>query len=287
MKISKILFYLSFAPAVLLLISAVMSMFTGATFMFSTDYGVDAFLSTIILGGMALCYIPVLPACAIYQIVYFLLFIMPKGLPGSEAADNTEAQESEPRGITAPRFNISTKTKTIIAVSLFAAMALGILGWLFKPKIEGAIEKHKAQRMYENAEVRLDYNKSHEYMGGILGIEEQKYACVLIDYDTMRTGFITGDVPGYQGYIEFDLTETDKESADKLKDKYIVQTQTTLPDGGTFTAFRTQSGLRAYTKALLLEKSDGSIYINDDLGTSDGAFTELWNAFEAQTQNNE
>ena len=282
MKLSKLLFILSFAPAGLLLMAAVMSIFTGSTWFFSKEYGFDAFISTLMLGGLAMCYIPILPACLIYQAVYLLLFRMPKGLPNDahaqENADETTAQEAQ--SIPLPTSRLSNKTKSIIAVSLFAVMVIFVLGKLFMPKIKKSIEEHKAQRMYENAEVRLDYNKTYQYPLGILGIEEQTCPCVLIDYDKMRIGLLVSDDPGYNDYIEYDLTAADKEAADRLNDKYIVQTQTTLPDGGRFTAFRNDNDRVMYTKALMLEKSDGSIYINDDLGTGDGALTELGNAFD-------
>ncbi len=282
MKLSKLLFILSFVPAGLLLMAAVMSIFTGSTWFFSKEYGFDAFISTLMLGGLAMCYIPILPACLIYQAVYLLLFRMPKGLPNDahaqENADETTAQDAQ--SIPVPTSRLSNKTKSIIAVSLFAVMVIVVLGKLFMPKIKKSIEEHKAQRMYENAEVRLDYNKTYQYLSGILGIEEQTCPCVLIDYDKMRIGLLVSDDPGYNDYIEYDLTAADKEAADRLNDKYIVQTQTTLPDGGKFTAFRNDNDRVMYTKALMLEKSDGSIYINDDLGTGDGALTELGNAFE-------
>ena len=289
MKLSKLLFILSFVPAGLLLMAAVMSIFTGSTWFFSKEYGFDAFISTLMLGGLAMCYIPILPACLIYQAVYLLLFRMPKGLPNDahaqENADETTAQEAQ--SIPLPTSRLSNKTKSIIAVSLFAVMVIAILVKLFMPKIKTSIEEHKAQRMYENAEVRLDYNKTYQYLSGILGIEEQTCPCVLIDYDKMRIGLLVSDDPGYNDYIEYDLTAADKEAADRLNDKYIVQTQTTLPDGGRFTAFRNDNDRVMYTKALMLEKSDGSIYINDDLGTGDGALTELGNAFEVDRLNNE
>ena len=289
MKLSKLLFFLSFAPAVFLLMTAEMSIFTGSTWFFSKEYGFDAFISTLMLGGLAMCYIPILPACLIYQVVYVLLFKVPKGLPddahAQDNADKTTVQQ-EP-SIPVPTSRLSNKTKSIIAVSLFAVMVIAILVKLFMPKIKTSIEEHKAQRMYENAEVRLDYNKTHQYPSGILGIEEQTCPCVLIDYDKMRIGLLVSDDPGYNDYIEFELTKTDKEAADRLNDKYIVQTQTTLPDGGKFTAFRNDNDHGWYTKALMLEKSDGSIYINDDLGIGDGALTQLGNAFETDRLNNE
>ena len=289
MKLSKLLFFLSFAPAVFLLMAAVMSIFTGSTWFFSKEYGFDAFISTLMLGGFAMCYIPILPACLIYQVVYVLLFKVPKGLPddahAQDNADETTAQGAQ--SIPLPTSRLSNKTKSIIAVSLFAVMVIVVLGKLFMPKIKKSIEEHKAQRMYENAEVRLDYNKTHQYPSGMLGIEEQTCPCVLIDYDKMRIGLLVSDDPGYNDYIEYDLTAADKEAADRLNDKYIVQTQTTLPDGGTFTAFRNDNDHGMYTKALMLEKSDGSIYINDDLGIGDGALTELGNAFETDRLNNE
>ena len=289
MKLSKLLFFLSFAPAVFLLMAAEMSIFTGSTWFFSKEYGFDAFISTLMLGGLAMCYIPILPACLIYQVVYVLLFKVPKGLPddahAQDNADKTTVQGGP--SIPVPTSRLSNKTKSIIAVSLFAVMVIVVLGKLFMPKIKESIEEHKAQRMYENAEVRLDYNKTYQYTSGILGIEEQTCPCVLIDYDKMRIGLLVSDEPRYNNYIEYDLTAADKEAADRLNDKYIVQTQTTLPDGGKFTAFRNNNDHGMYTKALMLEKSDGSIYINDDLGTGDGALTQLGNAFETDRLNNE
>ncbi|MDE7098241.1 MAG: DUF4407 domain-containing protein, partial [Ruminococcus sp.] len=70
-KIPKIILILSFAPYAFVLLYGVYSAFAGFTF-FSTVYGFEAFVGTIILALWILCSIPVIPVCLIYQTAYFL-----------------------------------------------------------------------------------------------------------------------------------------------------------------------------------------------------------------------
>ena len=74
-KTSKVLFILSFLPFTLYILWCFISMFTGAktgilgTY---TVYGFEAFASSFIWVGLALCILPVFPAMLIYQTIYIV-----------------------------------------------------------------------------------------------------------------------------------------------------------------------------------------------------------------------
>lgn len=74
--IPKIILILSFAPYVFCLGYGIYSAIFGLRFLFSTSYGFDAFMSSIVLTVFFLCYYPVIPSCLIYQLVYLVVFIM-------------------------------------------------------------------------------------------------------------------------------------------------------------------------------------------------------------------
>ncbi|MDE7363858.1 MAG: hypothetical protein K2N27_03065 [Ruminococcus sp.] len=77
-KIPKIILILSFAPYVFCLLYGICSAIFGFGFIFNTSYGFDAFMISIVLMGLLLCYYPVIPICLIYQLVYLAVFIMKK-----------------------------------------------------------------------------------------------------------------------------------------------------------------------------------------------------------------
>lgn len=76
--IPKIILILSFAPYVFCLLYGIYSAIFGLRFLFSTSYGFDAFMSSIVLTGFFLCYYPVIPICLIYQLVYTAVSVMKK-----------------------------------------------------------------------------------------------------------------------------------------------------------------------------------------------------------------
>ncbi len=82
-KMIRILFWLSFAPYVFLLCySTYHAIFGYPVYSFimhhyvETIYGWDAFLMVFIWTGIALCFIPVLPICLLYQIIYLFIYII-------------------------------------------------------------------------------------------------------------------------------------------------------------------------------------------------------------------
>lgn len=73
MKILKILFKLSFLPYILLFLFAIYSSIFGFTFLFSTSYGLDAFLGAIAIIGFVGCVsFPIFPIVFIYEVFYLI-----------------------------------------------------------------------------------------------------------------------------------------------------------------------------------------------------------------------
>ena len=83
-KITKIIFILSFLPyIILILISLYYAIFGHNVYAFlggyiRTDYGIKAFLDTLIWNVLRLCFIPVLPAVVIYQMIFLIIKIKNK-----------------------------------------------------------------------------------------------------------------------------------------------------------------------------------------------------------------
>lgn len=75
----KIIFMLSFTPYIILLaISLYYAIFGHEVYAFlgghiRTDYGITAFLDTLTWNALRLCYIPILPIIATYQIIYIII----------------------------------------------------------------------------------------------------------------------------------------------------------------------------------------------------------------------
>lgn len=79
-KLFKLIFIVSFMPYVLLLLYALYKSIVGYdiyTWILpvykGTIYGIEAFMQVLIWNGIALCFIPVLPACFLYQIIYLII----------------------------------------------------------------------------------------------------------------------------------------------------------------------------------------------------------------------
>ncbi len=82
-KIPQIIFWLSFMPYLLLLGYSIYHAIFGYdvyTMILSqyveTLYGWDAFLRVLLWTGFAMCIIPVLPVCLLYQILYLFIYII-------------------------------------------------------------------------------------------------------------------------------------------------------------------------------------------------------------------
>lgn len=136
MKLSKLLFILSLAPAVLLIAGSVISMFTGFR-VFHKVYGIEAFYTFFMLNGVAMIVaVPVFPACMIYQIFYLRTF-------GPPFEKNSAAAEQKPDSDDLPLLIrpviISDNKKEIISAVLFSALAAAVIGYsrLVFPEVWG------------------------------------------------------------------------------------------------------------------------------------------------------
>ena len=273
MKTSKILFYISFLPAAFLLIMAVASIFTGATFIFSTSYGIDAFLTTLILGALALCYVPVLPACVIFQVVYISMYIVPqhraaKGAAPAEGAPQTASPMSE-------------KKRNIIIITVFAVLALGVLSWIAASPLKRRIEEHEAQSFYYTADTILDYNEKSQFLDGLMGIEEQTTSCIMIDYSDMRIGFIIAG--SNTEYYEFELERMSSPSdfaVKEIEENNYVQTVINIDNGDRLIAYSDEKNY--ITKYMVLYRADGYVYATNLMKDKDGGdvYTDLRGEFD-------
>ena len=79
-KIAKVIFILSFFPYIILvLISLYYAIFGHDIYAFlggyiRTDYGITAFLDTLVWNALGLCFLPILPTVAIYQIIFTIMY---------------------------------------------------------------------------------------------------------------------------------------------------------------------------------------------------------------------
>ena len=79
-KLFTVIFVLSFLPYAILLIIALCHAIFGLeqyTWILpqyvGTIYGMDAFLESIVWNGLRLCFIPILPIAAVYQMVFIII----------------------------------------------------------------------------------------------------------------------------------------------------------------------------------------------------------------------
>ncbi len=77
--IPKIFLVLSFTPYAIAIFYGINSAVNGWTFLFGPEeYGFQAFKDSLLIMLLYLCYVPILPPCFIYQIIYLAVFIMKK-----------------------------------------------------------------------------------------------------------------------------------------------------------------------------------------------------------------
>lgn len=77
-KVKKVLFLLTFIPYALVILFGLKGAFFGATFLFSTDYGIDGFITGVFISLLCMiAFIPVIPVC----IVFHLLCLLRKFVP--------------------------------------------------------------------------------------------------------------------------------------------------------------------------------------------------------------
>ena len=69
----KIILIVSFVPYILVLLCGILCAIHGVTFIYNEVYGTDAFiLGVMALGALLVFYVPIIPVCAIFQVVYLV-----------------------------------------------------------------------------------------------------------------------------------------------------------------------------------------------------------------------
>ena len=232
-KAGKILYILSFLPASALLVIAVVSMLTGISFFSSRAYGFSAFVLTLLNGIYTLCVIPVLPVCVVYQLSYLI----------------------------APRFKRYTNwIDKKIAVSFFIVgiIAVGcVLILTHTSSISRFFEEKNAQSFYDNADERINFRLNEEHYNGILGIEEQKTNCMLLDYKSRTIGFLI--CVDYDKFYSYEMKECTADDETELNGMRI-QAELPLADGGRILFFCPDEANRHRTSALLWITGKGEKY---------------------------
>ena len=77
--VAKVFLWISILPYAYIIIHSVISAFVGGGTGFKTSYGVEAFLSTLVVLALYLTVlIPILPVCLIYQVIYIIVKIIIK-----------------------------------------------------------------------------------------------------------------------------------------------------------------------------------------------------------------
>ena len=72
-KVKKVLFILTFLPYALVILGGLKGAFFGATFLFSTDYGLDGFITGVFISLLYMTvFIPIIPVCIVFHILCLL-----------------------------------------------------------------------------------------------------------------------------------------------------------------------------------------------------------------------
>ena len=254
-KAAKIAFVLTLVvPAAIVLFSGLHGLFFGANGMFGIELsGWDAFYSNAFWTTLVLVIIPVIPLCLVYAIAYLL------------------------RRFVKPIREMRLSRYIMIVVIIVVLIAGAVLAMAFSSEIGNAFDKHKAKSMWKKAEQRVDYSFSTHHGSGMMGIDECKYDCVLIDYDTMKLGLIYD--ASFDGYREYKLKKADGNSAEvsRIKEEYFVNAVIPLsaPMERLVCFYPEDESQNHRTVAFILESEDGVYYV-DKLREGDGLYTEYF-----------
>lgn len=235
-KALKIILILSLLPAAGILLYAVYAIFFEVPVLFGYSSGPGAFKDVIIVYTAALCIVPVLPVCLVYQLVYLLRKKSPhfNGMSGKKF------------------FAIfGTASAVVIAAALFP---------MLRYNVSSLFEKRAAASMYRRCDEKIDYNTYTEYMGGVFGITGQHYACIMVDNSRHIVGFIPGDLP-VNDYYEIKLKDSTRNAGefDRICSGYFIQNIFPLEHGRLIT-FYSEKERSNLTSAIILEYDDGSVY---------------------------
>lgn len=247
-KAAKIILIISFVPYALVLLSGIIGAIFGAGFFFDTVYGWDGFLIGVLGAGLAMLYIPIIPACLIYQIVYLI------------------------RSKVGAVKKIPFKKFAPVAGGIAAVIIGVILVNNFEYEIGAAIQKNAAKNMLKRAEEKIEYNVADYYLDGIFGFKDCIHDCILVDYDKNEVGLLYG--AGLDEYWSVRLVPADSTTVRNIESKYILQAEIPLNSPGKRLLTYAENPANAHrTIAMIMEMSDGSVLYADEIREPDTGYT--------------
>lgn len=181
--ILKVLFILTFVPYALLIGASIFSFFFGFNF-FGTYYGFEGFKGAFLIYGFLLCYIGIIPVCAIIQIGVLIYHLV------------NRARRKKDTSKTLP------KKPFVIAVASISIITFGVLMWnIFEYQIKDVFSHQRAVAMYKRSEEIIHYN--YNDYGERFNEEVFIHDTILIDWDRKEIGFVTND--GYDRFVVYQL----------------------------------------------------------------------------------
>lgn len=244
-KAAGVIFKLSFLPAILVVLASLIGMFTGVSFFKGNAYGIAGFLVSLISYGYALCIVPVLPACLIYQMAYGVAIVLKRRTKWS--------------------YKKITVLLAVIGIVLLGAVIVYSNRWEFSRYFE----KKNAVRFYNSADEKIDYGLNKQNFDGILGVKQQQTSCILIDQENKEVGFmVNGTVDEFYSY-KFDKCGQDEQQE---LDELFIQAEFALKDGGKLISFYPRKSCEHRTCALLWITGSGEKYCKTEI---DDVFLDL------------
>lgn len=252
-KLPRVLLYISFVPYALLFLYALFCSVEGFTFLFSTSYGLEAFLDALLIMGLFFCIIPVLPVCLIYQIFYL--------------CRNRLKKMGFPRNISFKRFAV---VLGIIVAVWGLLVFIDANSYTFKEMGY----KIKVRAMVRRADTAVTYDYAKIACGGLLGLEDYKSSTIFIDYDTHMVGFLVyGDLEEYYD-VKLKKQAEGEDIGGKFNEKYAIQAEIPLEGPGFYLwTWSEDASLKHRTCALLLQMEDGTRYYSENFREPDTGFS--------------
>lgn len=237
-KTARIFLWISFVPAVLILLYGVYCAFAGFDF-FSTSYGIEGFTSSIVIMLWVFgLIIPILPVCVIYQIIYLIW------------------GKFKWKSLFKKKVFIWTTGVIISGLSFLAVWSL------FGYDIRHNIDKIQAISFYNKAEDKVEYTKYHIETGNVMGIEGLHNSCVMFDEDTMSVGIVyAGDMETFTK-AKLEKAESIYDMSYSLRDNnsYLQSAVKFDKVGCTLFTFYGSPSNTGRTAGCIVEMKDGSIW---------------------------
>lgn len=243
---------ISFLPYIFILIVAVISMFNGFDFFFSTSYGFEGFVDAIFIYGYLGIHFLILPVCWLIQIAYLITYIF---------------------------FKISTSKSNFwhIVWIVVRNIFLLVIGVTVIIAIVLSFKNSDKQKLYktmqDNAEVKIEYTTKNSNNGS-----------VYVDYDENKIGFYINKTD----YYEYNLALLDEQAEQNINEKFTVQAVVDL-DGKEKIITFSEPVYKYQTYAVVVIKPNGEKLCCEDMradGYPKGIFTGLRDSEYSESANN-